>query len=139
MGDYFINATDAKDVALHFYKRKNWRPDAILGRTVNTAKSILSNGYSKTEIISVIDYLFDTSHVDIYSIGYVSHCINDVLDKIKKQNLQAEAKQQQQNIPKPSVEVNSESTERNRNKFTRANSQSNVGAKYNFDLFKERE
>lgn len=137
MAGHFVSVTDAKEVALHFYKCQGRRPDARMGRTVNTAKAMLKNGFTKEEIIAATDYLFEKAKVDIYSIGYIATCINDALEQIKRIELEKEAKQQKLNIPKPSVEVSNDSSERNRAKLERANSKSNVGKKYNFDMFEE--
>jgi len=126
MADNHINVTDAKDIALYFYTMKGWRPDANMGRSINTVKGMLKNGYTKDEIISVIDYVFEHVPVDVYSIGYFNHCINETLSKIKKENERKLSKTEQQKAPLLLY---------GGNKLSRNDSQSNVGTKYNFDLF----
>ena len=134
MANNHINPTDAKDIALHFYDKKGWRVDANMGRTVNTVKSLLKYGYTKDEIISVVDYVMDKTKKDIRSFGYFNYVMNEVLDKIK----QSDAKQSNLKQPLPPVkEMSSESTKHNKQKLSSRNSKSNVGKKYNFDMFEE--
>ena len=134
-----INPTHAKDIALHFYDRKGWRvgskhATSPFGKTVNQAKKLLSYNYSKQEIIEVIDYIFDNMDKEIYSLGFVNYVINDVLDKIKVMKMKQEQNKQVTEV----VNNTDETTERNKRKLDRLNSQSNIGKEYNFDMFEER-
>lgn len=133
MGDNSVNPTDAKTIALHFYDRKGWRPDGNIGRTVNTAKSLLRYGYTVEEVLSVIDYTFDKLNINVYSIGYFNKSINSTLERMKKEN---KPKTPKVEYPLPTkTEEDNGSSERNKNKISRLNGQSNIGKKYNFDMF----
>jgi len=137
MADNRVNPTEAKDVALYFYKKKDWKADARMGRAVNTVKSMMKNGFTKDQIISAIDYLFATTKVDIFSIGFISYNINEALDKLNKDRLADEARAERAKLVTPTPKgVDDGSSERNKQKLDR-NSKSNIGKKYNFDMFKE--
>lgn len=78
------NGTHAKDIAIYFFDHTNQRATKqIFMKTVVTAKSLLSNGYSKEEILKAIDYLIEQG-VNMHSLGYVSASINDVLVKVRE-------------------------------------------------------
>ena len=132
-----VNPTEAKDVALHFYKMKGWNPDAKMGKTINIVKSMMRNGFTKDQIISAIDYSFAHAKVDIYSIGFISYTINESLDSINKEKVAEQARAERAKLvpPKPKG-VDNGSSERNKNKL-RNNGKSNVGKKYNFDMFEK--
>lgn len=137
------NGTDAKDVAIHFVKVTVGRATpAIIGKTVIQAKTLLESGYTKNEIIDVIDFLIDKKGIKMYSLGYVSTSINSVLkelqeekDKIKLQELKQEVKEQAEKLHKSEVVDDGESTQRNRDKLNRFGNESRVGKKFNFDMF----
>lgn len=135
------NGTDAKDIALHFVNSTTGRATPqIMGKTINQAKSILKSGYTKTEVLDVIDYLIHTKNADLYSLGYVGASINDVLKTIRKQRAIEEAKKQlalKQVQERSVVEVESESSQRNRSKVERFGVQSGFREKYHLDLFEE--
>ena len=136
------NGTDAKDVALHFVQQTNVEriTPAIMSKTINQAKNLLNSGYTKQEIVSVIDYVL-TKGTHMHSIGYVSTCINDVLREIEKQRLLDEAVKVKKEInarateKQSEVNVDVESAERNRLKANRFGVQSGFGEKYSFDMF----
>ena len=133
-----INPTHAKDIALHFYDRKEWRvggkhATSPFGKSVNQAKKLLGYGYTKEEIIDVIDYIFDKTDVNVYSFGYVNYVINEILDKVKVMKM----KEQETQTTMEVMSEQDESTTRNKRKLERLNRKSNIGEEYNFDMFKE--
>lgn len=138
------NGTDAKEVALHFLKQTGVDrcTPAIIAKTISQAKHILTSGYSKEEIISVIDHVVERG-VHMYSIGYVSHAINDVLKEIEQKRLQEEAKvvaqqlEEQQRQQRSEVTTDGESTNRNKDKASRFGVQSGFRKKFDFDMFEE--
>lgn len=142
------NGTDAKDIALHFIKRTSdgRSTPSIIAKTVNQAKTLLQNGYTKQEIIKVINYIVDIKHIDMYSLGYVSTCINNMIKEINKLEEEIKAKElkkkHEEELNRISLEQQGEvkgvgeSTQRNRDKLSRFGSQSRVGEKFDFDMFK---
>lgn len=139
------NGTDAKDIALYFIKITNTRATGqIIAKTINQAKSLLSADYTKEEIIQVIDHLILEKKYDVYSLGYISACINDALRDISKKKKQAQLDAQKEEIKRKiqeeqakQVEVkdSDQSTKRNRDKAKRLGIQSRVREKFNFDMF----
>lgn len=138
------NGTDAKEIALYFMKETGVERStpAIIAKTISQAKQILLSGYTKEEIISVIDACIGRG-IQMYSIGYISHAINDVLEEIKQKELQAKAKEvikqqeEQQLQARSEVKTDGESTNRNKDKASRLGVQSRLGKKFNFDMFEE--
>lgn len=136
------NGTDAKDIALHFLRETGVErvTPAIIAKTISQAKNILKAGYTKEEIISVIDHVINRG-VTMYSIGYVSHAINDVLRDIEEKELKAKAKlvaqqlQEEQAKSRSEVTSDGESATRNQDKARRFGVQSRVGKKFDFDMF----
>ena len=137
------NGTIAKDIALYFLNMTTDRyTPSMVAKTVKQAKQLLEAGYTKEEIISVIDYIVTKTNVKMYSLGYVNCCINKVLDKI---NEEEKAKQIQEIIEQAKKEqatafdrgdIDNGSTRRNREKVNRLNVQSRVGKKFDFDMLK---
>lgn len=136
------NGTHAKEVAIHFL---NATTDGrytrlMIAKTINIAKSILTSGFTKEEIIAVIDY-FVNKGVNMYSLGYISATIGDALKEVQKDVRSREAQQEMQKLEEHAksqqseVSVNDESAERNRAKLTRFGVQSGVREKHHFDLF----
>lgn len=134
------NGTDAKDIALHFIKLTVERPTkAMYPKTIRQAKSLLTAGYTKEEIIKVIDYLVNTKHANMFSLGYINASINDVLKEIAdierveqaKRDLALRAEQMRNE-----VNHDSDSTERNRAKAGRFNIQSRKRTEHYLDLLK---
>ena len=135
------NGTIAKDVALYFLDMTTDRyTSSIVAKTINQAKQLLEAGYTKEEIISVIDYITTKTSVKMYSLGYVNHCINEVLNKINEEN---KAKQIREIIEQGKLEqattidrgdIDNESTKRNREKVSRLNIQSRQRKKFDFDM-----
>lgn len=143
------NGTIAKDIALYFIAVTAGRATpAIMKRTVPQAKSLLSAGYTKEEIIEVIDYLVNVKQVEMYSLGYVNVCINKVLSEIKKHKKEREKQERKQELKQQAIEqmkqdrnevsINNDSTQRNRNKTDRFGTKSRKREESFSDLF-ERE
>lgn len=83
--------SDAKEIALHFLEATgNRATSAIMGKTINQIKNLLVNGYTKDEIIKVIDHI-QAKGIKIYSFGYINVCINSILHEIE-QNKQQQTK-----------------------------------------------
>jgi hypothetical protein len=117
-----------------------------MSRKVVQAKSLLNSDYTKEEIIKVIDYLVDVKKTEMYSLGYVSACINKVLKEITSEELNEKAKEEKEKLAESIKDAVSEvrgviddgeSTERNRRKIAGLGVQSRFGEKLDFDLFKE--
>ena len=82
-------SSDANKMAKYFIDKTAGRATpAIMKKTHAQAKTLLQSGYSKEEITKVIDFLIDEKKINIYSLGYVNTCINNVLNTIKKKELQ---------------------------------------------------
>lgn len=140
------NGTDAKDIALHFVKVTTGRATpAIISKTVIQAKTLLQSGYTKDEIIKVIDYLIDVKKVQMYSLGYVGSSINSVLKeiqvkedeeckKLKSEQIKKEVSAIQE-TQRSEVTHDGESTQRNRDKLDRFGNESRFGKKFNFNMF----
>lgn len=138
------NGTDAKDIALYFIKLTQGRATpSIIAKTIRQAKTLLSREYTKQEIIKVIDYIILEKKYDVYSLGYINTCINDVLREIKKKKEQEELQRKKEEIRKKlasgvtcsEVKDDGKSTERNREKARRLGVQSRFREKFNFDMF----
>jgi UDP-N-acetylmuramoylalanine-D-glutamate ligase len=138
------NGTVAKDIALHFVNATNQRVTPhIMRKTIQQAKSLLSSGYKKDEIISVIDFLIKHKSANMYSLGYVNASINDILREMKemeeKERLEQVRKEiaEQQSVQRSEVVNHAESTERNREKAKRIGTglQSRLGKKFDFHMF----
>jgi hypothetical protein len=137
------SGTDAKDIALHFIKLTTGRATpSIMAKTIIQAKSLLSSGYTKEEILSVIDYLLKIKGMDIYSLGYVSSAINNVLKEMNKEKdkqKSAEIKEQMKQTSESNIKeviASDESTQRNRDKSNGFGIQPRFGEKSFSDLFK---
>lgn len=142
------NGTDAKEIVIRFFELKNIRATPpIYAKTMSQCKSILSAGYTKEEIIEVMEYIILEKKVDMYSIGYISASINDMLREINEKKAKEEAEKRIKEIreqlasseqtPQSEVRTNDESTQRNREKAERGRTgvQSRLRKKFNFDMF----
>jgi len=124
---------DAKEIALHFIKRTDGRATpSIIARSILTAKEVLLSGYSKEEVISVIDYVLDIKKVPMYSLGYVSVCINSILKEINKESTRQRANQIRKDhetsfaeVKQKEVVYNDESKKRNQDRSSRLGLQPN--------------
>ena len=120
-----VSGTDAKDIALYFIDLTSGRATpSIISRTIIQAKSILSSGYTKEEIIKVIDVMVGKKGASIYSLGYISASINSVLNEIKKEDVKEQAKIiknqiKEMSVPQIEVKADDDSGNRNRNKSER--------------------
>lgn len=139
------NGTHAKDIALHFVQLAEIRTTPqIMGKTIKQAKTLLENGYSKKEVIKVIDFIILTKKVNLYSLGYVNSSINDVLREIEQQELEEQTRiakeewkqlAEKQATSRSEVSTNDESSERNRAKARRINIQSRKRTQPYLDMF----
>lgn len=137
--------TQAKDVALYFIDvtAGNYDPDKI-ARTIKQVKVLMERGYTKEEIIAVIDYIIDRK-AGIYSFGYILSAIEDVMAKLREMEAEIRAKLEVERVrreltstiegQRAEVSVDDESAKRNRDKAERIKLQSRFGAKYDFDMF----
>lgn len=137
-----VNGTDAKTIALHFLDATTdgrFTP-AIIAKTVAQAKVLLSSGYKVDEIIRVIDYIVNQG-VKMYSIGYVNHAINDILEKLREDETARIAQEEKrklldlQKAKQEEVNNGDESKQRNRDKSTKFGIQPRFREKHNLDMF----
>lgn len=140
------NGTHAKEIALYYLKLTQLRATPhIMGKTINQVKNLLQAGYTKEEIIDVMEYVILERKVEVYSFGYFSSCINDVLRdlKVMKERYEEEKKKKEldeqlasvQNTQRSEVSVDDQSAERNREKARRFNLQSRKRTQSYFDMF----
>lgn len=140
-------SSDAKQIALHFIEKTSGRATkAIMGKTINQAKSLLTEGYKKEEILNVIDYLIDVKKIDMFSLGYVNVSINSILLTINKaqnelikneKTKQVEKEVLAMNEENREVLQNDESTQRNKSKLNKFGVQSGVREKSFVDMFEK--
>lgn len=140
------NGTDAKDVALHFMEVTGIPliPTKV-ARTVRSVKNLLEDGYTRDQLMSVINHVIFVKKIDVYSFGYIFTCIDDVLfeleESVENEKARAEIaeamKKQVATIEEDRKRVITvdESTERNQEKARRFNTESRLREKYNFDMF----
>lgn len=138
------NGTVAKDIGLYFLREtfvERYTP-SIVNRTVGQAKSLLEAGYTEEEIYYAIDHL-TARGVDMYSLGYVSTAINDVLRERQAWEDKAKAEEIQRKMielhskDREEIEVDDESAKRNREKAERFNLQSRKRTKFDKHMFEE--
>lgn len=119
----------------------------MMARTINQVKNLLSHGYTKEEITSVIDYAIMEKKIDVYSFGFFSVSINSLLHEIKVKQEEDRIKEEKEKVrqmnttvqssQKGEVENSGESSERNREKARRLSIQSRKRTESYFDLFEE--
>jgi len=138
---------DSYRVAIHFIEATAGRATpAIMKKTISQAKALLQSGYTREEIISVIDHIIQEKKVNIYSLGYVNTCINDTLRHMEetkqkqeaeqlKASIAEEERQRWQSISEVVGSDNADSAERNRNKSSRFGVQPRLGEESFSDLF----
>lgn len=135
-------SSDAKDIAIYFVNSTNMKASkALMSRTIVQAKSMLSDGFTKDEIMKTIDYVINVRKVDLRSLGYINVVISDLLPQVLKQ----EAQLSTQNVGKElaafieasrsEVRGNDESTNRNKSKLNGFGLQPRFGEKLDFDMF----
>jgi|GEM_PF-1569638 len=135
-------SSDAKEIAVYFVDATNVKASkSLMSKTIVQAKSLLSDGFTKEEIIKTIDYVINVMKIVPYSFGYVNVVISDVLPKINKLEAQQSAKIAQEEMmefieaSRNEVRSNDESTNRNKSKLDGFGVQSRFGEKLDFDLF----
>jgi len=135
-------SSDAKDIAIYFVNSTNMKASkALMSKTIVQAKSMLSDGFTKDEIMKTIDYVINVRKVDLRSLGYINVVISDLLPQVLKQ----EAQLSTQNVGKElaafieasrsEVRGNDESTNRNKSKLNGFGLQPRFGEKLDFDMF----
>jgi len=135
-------SSDAKDIAIYFVNSTNMKASkALMSRTIVQAKSMLSDGFTKDEIIKTIDYVINVKKVNLRSLGYINVVISDLLPQVLKH----EAQLSTQNVGKElaafieasrsEVRGNDESTNRNKSKLNGFGLQPRFGEKLDFDMF----
>ena len=137
-----VNGTIAKEIAIHFLDRTQERyTPSMVAKTIIQTKSIMKSGYTKEEIIDVIDYIVDEGKVNMYSVGYVSSAINDVLAKINKEKTQKLIAEQKKEMEEKFSEIDNnevvdiESGQRNKTKLDRFGAESRKRKESYSDLF----
>lgn len=139
-----VNGTLAKDIALYFLDMTTdgrYTP-TVVAKTVIQAKSLLESGYTKEEVIQVIDELIRQGKV-MYSLGYVSASIGSVLADIKRKIPNPVVEEEQEKLRLLSLEklnevqLDAESTERNRSKARRFGIQRGKREERFINLFEE--
>ena len=134
------NPTDAKTIAFHFLDATTdgRNTSHVIAKTIRQVKDLMNVGYTKDEIIATIDYVLALG-VKVYSFGYFSTCIANVLVEVNKRKASShvvKVKEELAEMEKQAMEevnVVDESTERNRSKLNR------FGAKRGWDnLFDEK-
>lgn len=135
-------SSDAKEIAVYFVDATNVKASkSLMSKTIVQAKSLLSDGFTKEEIIKTIDYVINVMKIVPYSFGYVNVVISDVLPKINKLEAQQSAKIAQEEMmefieaSRNEVRSNDESTNRNKSKLNGFGLQPRFGEELNFDLF----
>lgn len=135
-------SSDAKEIAVYFVNTTNVKASkSLMSKTIVQAKSLLSDGFTKEEIIKTIDYVINVMKIVPYSFGYVNVVISDVLPKINKLEAQQSAKIAQEEMmefieaSRNEVRGNDESTNRNKSKLNGFGVQPRFGEELNFDLF----
>lgn len=135
-------SSDAKEIAVYFVNTTNVKASkSLMSKTIVQAKSLLSDGFTKEEIIKTIDYVINVMKIVPYSFGYINVVISDVLPKINKLEAQQSAKIAQEEMmefieaSRNEVRGNDESTNRNKSKLNGFGVQPRFGEELNFDLF----
>jgi hypothetical protein len=136
------NPTDAKTIAFHFLEltTDGRNTKAVIAKTINQVKNLMNVGYTKEEIIATIDYVH-TKGTKVFSFGYYSTAIADVLTEINKRTLSSDVEKVKEELvemeKKAMEEVNTanESTERNRQRLSKFGLQSREREKHYLDLF----
>ena len=135
MENIYVSPTDAKEVALYFCEAKQINPSqkGVMPSAINNAKRLLADGWSVDEIMETIDYVLNTNP-SVYSLGYLSFCIESVQEKIQKKRsalIDKAAVQQATQRAESEVKEIEYDARRNDEKF---NTKSSIRKKRNFDL-----
>lgn len=135
-----MNAS-ANRIAKAFIKATAGRATpAIMKKNHAQAKTLLQAGYTEEEILRVLTYLVEEMKVEIYSMGYISACINDTLRILRKRDTQEAARKARQEheatLPERNeVNFDDASARRNQDKSGRFGLQSRFGEESFSDLF----
>jgi len=134
------HSSDAHEIACYYIELTDGRATkTIMSKTTNQAKSLLADGYTKKEIIEVIDYIVNVKHVDMYSFGYVNTTINSFLREIKKKKAHEIALETKREIASmsdiPCKEVVDYDTQRNKDKLGGFGIESRIREKYDLNMF----
>lgn len=130
-------STIAKDVASYFYQKTGIRgTPAMYAKTIKQAKSLLEAGYTEEEIIYCLDFVIDIKKIDIYSLGYLSYTIANIIKEVRATNSQKVASEVKQKMDNMSKEVlgDNEGLERNKQKAQNIGVKSRFGEKFTFDM-----
>lgn len=137
-------SSDAKEIAVYFVNTTDVKASkSLMSKTIVQAKSLLSDGFTKEEIIKTIDHVIKVMKIVPYSFGYVNVVISDVLPKINKLEAQQSAKIAQEEMmefieaSRNEVRGNDESTNRNKSKLNGFGVKSKFGEELDFDIFTE--
>lgn len=134
------NGTDAKDVALYFFKliNKEKATSPEFARAIIQAKSLLKK-YSREQVFDAMNWtLVIKREVPIYSLGYYSAYMPMILRDIeiaKQKDIVTEMIDELNKKQQVEVTVDDESTQRNRDKAGAFGVKSRLGEKFNFDMF----
>ena len=136
------NRREAKTIAFHSLNltTDGRNTPAVIAKTINQAKNLLSVGYTVDEICESIDHIVSRGIV-MYSFGYLNTCIGDVLKQINElkeaERLKEEVRQLllKQTEEQGEVKLDVESTERNRSKAARFGTKSGFREKHHLDMF----
>jgi len=138
MENIHVEPSVAKEVALFFCNAvgADLRKRGILPRTINTAKALLGEGYSKEEIFKVIDWTILTKP-NIYSLEYIRVTMEDTLARVERMetsSLHKKLAKEATIIAESEVKEFEYNEGRNEGKLEKLNTQSSFGKKRNFDL-----
>jgi hypothetical protein len=137
-----VNPTEAKDITLHFIAKSGLTsaPRGDIARWTNMAKHLLQTHEYRT-IMRVINHVFDTKKLSIYSFGFIVSAFDKALmeiDAMEEAERVAETMKEiasSQIAPREEVLVDESSAERNRRKASGLGVQSRLRAQYSFDLY----
>ena len=74
------NPTEAKDIALYFLDMTDSdMSKKKIARTIKEAKTLLSEGKTKEQILHVIDKVLDVKGKSVYSFGYIIAVFDDYI------------------------------------------------------------
>lgn len=137
-------SSDAKDIATYFVNSTDMKASkSLMSRTIVQAKSLLSDGFTKDEIIKTIDYVIKVKKVDLRSFGYINVVISDMLKDVIKYEASLSAQNAQQDVmafieaSRNEVRGSDESTNRNKSKINGFGVQYKFGEGLDFDIFTE--
>jgi hypothetical protein len=105
------------------------------------AKSLLSDGFTKDEIIKTIDYVINVKKVDLHSFGYINVVISDILPQVLKYETQLSVQDANKKVSafieasRNEVRGNDESTNRNKSKINGFGLQPRFREELDFDMF----